>query len=93
MNMENQDNSFKEKIVEICRIPKEVVLGYSLVSILGNTEIIIENYRGILEFNDEVIRISGKFGQIKIYGKNLKIAYYNNIEMKITGNIAGIEYI
>lgn len=92
MEIEKQEHSLKEKFVNICRIPKEVVMGYSLVSILGNTELIIENYRGILEFDDEIIRILGKIGQIKIYGKHLKIEYYTNEEMKIIGIIEGIEY-
>ncbi len=92
MNIEKQEHSITEKLVNACRIPKEVALGYSLVSITGNTELIIENYRGILEFNDELIRVLGKLGQIKIYGKHLKIEYYTNEEMKIRGTIEGIEY-
>lgn len=90
--MDKQEHSAKERIVNACRIPKEVVLGYSLVSIIGNTELIIENYRGILEFNDELIRILGKLGQIKVYGKHLNIEYYTSEEMKIIGTIEGIEY-
>lgn len=92
MDIEKNEYSLKERMVNVCRIPKEVVLGYSLVSIIGNTELVIENYRGILEFNDEIIRVLGKIGQIKIYGKHLKIEYYTNEEMKIIGLIEGIEY-
>lgn len=91
--MEKEGHTFKEKLAEACRIPKEVVLGYSLVSISGNKEIIIENYRGILEYNKEYIRVSSKKGQIKISGSNLNIEYLNNEEMKITGRILGIEYL
>lgn len=92
MDIENQDHSIKEKFVHICRIPKEVALGHSLVSMIGNTELIVENYRGILEFDDQLIRILGKKEQIKIYGKHLKIEYYTNEEMKVIGIIRGIEY-
>ncbi len=92
MEIVKQEDSLRKKFVDVCRIPKEVVMGYSLVSILGNTELIIENYRGILEFDSEIIRVLGKIGQIKIYGTQLKIEYYTNEEMKIIGIIEGIEY-
>lgn len=92
MDIEKQEPSLKQRIVNVCRIPKEVVLGYSLVSIIGNTEVVIENYRGILEYDNEVIRVLGKIGQIKIYGKHLRIEYYTNEEMKVIGTIDGIEY-
>lgn len=92
MDVEKPEYSFKEKFVNICRIPKEVLLGYSLVSIIGNSELTIENYRGIIEFNDEMIRVLGKIGQIKIHGKCLRIEYFTNDEMKVVGTIESIEY-
>lgn len=74
-------------------MPKDVVLGASVVTILGNTEICIENYRGILEYTECLIRVQTKERQIRLAGKNLKIEYYTNDEMKITGCICCIEFV
>ena len=66
-------------------MPKDVVLGASVVTVIGNGEISIENYRGILEYTGELIRVQTKKGQIQVHGKGLQIEYYLNDEMKITG--------
>ena len=58
----------------------------------GRNEICIENYRGILEYTDLLIRVQTKSGQIRLSGKNLQIEYYTNDEMKITGRIVQLEF-
>lgn len=73
-------------------MPKDVVLGVPIVTIVGEFEINIENYRGIIEYTDVLIRIKVKNGQIKITGKRLQIEYYTNDDMMITGRIEKIEY-
>ena len=73
-------------------LPKDVVLGASVVTILGSNEICIENYRGIIEYTDTLIRIQTKEKQIRIHGKRLQIEYYTNDEMKIKGYVHSIEY-
>ena len=65
----------------------------SIVTMTGQLEVNVENYRGILEYTDILIRIKSKCGQIRITGKNLQIAYYTNDEMKITGRVEKVEYL
>ncbi len=91
MRDEKTDLSFREKIVSACNIPKDAALGYPITTLIGQNEIRVENYRGILEYADDKIRILTKIGQIQILGKGLEIPYYTNDEMKITGRIKMIE--
>lgn len=93
MENEKHQSSFREKIAEVCNIPKDAILGYSIVTVIGKSEMSIENHRGILEYNDETIRIMTKLGQIKINGNQLDILHYSNDEMKILGNIRSIELV
>lgn len=74
-------------------LPKDVILGVPLISVTGQTEACIENYRGILEYTDKLIRIQTKLGKIYVHGKRLQIEYYTNDEMKITGLIETIEFL
>lgn len=74
-------------------LPKDVVLGVPLISVIGQNEACIENYRGILEYTDKLIRIQTKLGKIYINGRHLQIEYYTNDEMKITGHIETIEFL
>lgn len=78
---------------EVSGMPKDVVLGAPILTMTGQIELMLENYRGILEYTDQLIRMQTKVGQIRITGKRLQIEYYTNEEMKITGKITEIEYI
>ena len=59
--------------LDMTNVPKDVILGVPIVVITGNIEISIENYRGIIEYTDQVIRIKIKGGELKITGKHLTI--------------------
>lgn len=85
-------SNLREKMISVTDIPKDVALGASVLTVLGSNEITIENYRGIIEYTDLLIRVQTKEKQIRIHGKRLKIEYYSNDEMKITGYINTIEY-
>jgi len=84
--------SLKNRITDVAGMPKDVILGIPIVTVNGQRETYIENYRGILEYTDQLIRIQTKLGRIHMIGKHLQIEYYNNDEMKIVGHITMIEY-
>lgn len=85
-------NNLKNRVVEATNMPKDVILKVPVLTITGQMEICVENYRGILEYTQLLVRVQTKIGQIKIIGQNLQIDYYTNDEMKITGRITSIEY-
>ena len=82
----------KEGLVESLELPKDLVYGAVLVSITGRQEILIENYRGILEYTQNHISLQTKTCRLVIRGKNLHISYYTNEEMKITGWLDSVLY-
>ena len=64
----------------------------AILTITGTNDLCVENYRGMTEYTDQIIRLQSKSGQIKITGKKLEVIYYTNDEMKIHGHIRTIEY-
>ena len=89
----NKIVSGKELMVESLKLPKDSMLGASIVTVTGNSEAFVENYRGIIEYNGEVILLQGKTCKIEIIGKRLSIVYYTNEDMKISGQIEQIRYL
>lgn len=81
-----------EQLAGQVSLPADMVAGVPVVTLTGRNEIIIENYKGILEYTDSVIRIQAKLFCICIEGKRLEIAYFTNEEMKITGVIHSLFY-
>lgn len=82
----------KRKLASAASMPKDVVMGASVVTVLGTTEVCIENYSGITEYTDSIVRVRTKHGQIQLKGEHLEIEFYTNDEMKITGGITLIEF-
>lgn len=91
-NTKKQDSSLREKMVTSLELPKDLMLGASVLTVTGRKEALISNYKGILEYKDSFIRVQTKNCRIQISGVHLAIDYYTNEEMKITGFIESIKY-
>ncbi len=83
----------KELIVESLKLPKDTMLGASIVTLTGNREAFIENYKGILEYTKESIVLQGKNCRICFEGRQLSVDYYTNEDMKISGSIEAVRYL
>ena len=90
-SMEREE--IRERLASAASMPKDVVMGASVVTGLGDFEVCIENYRGITEYTESLVRVQTKGGQIRLTGRRLQIEYYTNDEMKVTGKIQTLEFI
>ena len=79
--------------MESLKLPKDTMLGAAIVTITGNREAFIENYKGILEYTTESIVLQDKNAKICLKGRSLSIDYYTNEDMKISGKIDALRYI
>lgn len=91
-NPKETEYSKKERIANSLKLPKDLVLGASIVTMIGKSEVWIENYRGILEYTSESIVLQAKTCQISVLGERLNIAYYTGEDMKITGLVHSVSY-
>lgn len=87
-----KQGKMKTMVTEGLSLPRDLLLGECIIHIYGNSELYIENYSGIIEYNEDKIKIKSKKMTIQIEGKELFICYYTDEEMKITGIIANILY-
>jgi sporulation protein YqfC len=69
-----------------------VVKSSSIINILGNNTIIIENFKTIMSYKSDKIKVKAKDKYLTIYGSKLFIEYYNNEEIKITGRFEQIQF-
>ena len=51
---------FREQVIEQLELPKDFVLKDALVTFTGRRELLIENYKGILIYEDSFIKIQAK---------------------------------
>lgn len=84
--------STKECFAEAFSIPKDVALNATLVHIIGRSDVVIENYKGIICYNSKEIVVKGYNNKVSIIGDGLQIEYYAGEDMKVRGRINDIKY-
>lgn len=62
------------------------------VEILGNTRVTVENHKGILEYDDTVLRVKAKGCEVRITGDGLTLAALTLGELIVTGVIVSVDY-
>ena len=77
--------TLREKIADAVDISKNIMLGMPLVTMVGDRELTIENYAGIIEYGDEIIRIKCKAVNVSITGKNMELKTMTEEFLYITG--------
>ncbi len=88
-----EKNRKKEILMESLQLPRDICMGALRVTITGNAEAWIENYRGILEYTDQMILLQAKNCRVCFEGTRLSIDYYTGEDMKISGNICNVRYL
>ena len=82
----------KRKVDELLEFPKEVYSNEPKLVITGFEELVIENFKGILEYEEFFVRINTHIGIININGYNLNLKNMTNDDIKVCGKIESIEF-
>ena len=80
----------KEKLVEKSGLPKEIVLNYPKLTLIGENELDVENYKGIIEYSQDKIRLNTFLYVLKIEGEGLELKYVTDECISIKGKITAI---
>ena len=79
------------KIDKLLELPKEVYSDVPKIIMTGFEEVIIENFKGILEYEDYYIRINTSLGIVNINGYELKLENMTNDDIKVKGKVESID--
>ena len=80
------------KVSKFLEILREVISNVPKITITGFDEILIENFKGIIEYEDFFARISTAIGNININGFNLKLNQMTDDDLLVSGKIENIDF-
>lgn len=90
--MKKKKNSrFSSKIDEFLEVPREISSIDPKITIIGFDEMLIENYKGILEYEEFYIKINTSIGNININGFNLNLEQVTEDDIAVKGKIESID--
>ena len=80
------------KLNKILEMPKEISSAEPKITIMGFNQMLIENYKGILEYQDFFARINTYTGIVNINGYNLSLTEMTTDDIMVTGKIESVDF-
>ena len=91
--MRLKPNRLGAKLAEFLELPLDTVVELPKMVISGNQQLVIENHRGIIEYERSLIRVGTKLGEIKVTGVDLVLISVLKEELVIAGKIGEIQMV
>lgn len=90
--MQEKIEKSREALAKKLDLPIEVMLNMPKITIIGRSEITIENHSGIILFEREIIKIKTKLNPIVINGEDFEILYIGESTITISGKFKEIAF-
>ena len=89
--MKNKKNNKLNRINQLLELPRDISENEPKITIIGFDQMLIENYKGVLEYEEFYIKISTNIGTININGFNLSLDQVTEDDISIKGIIENID--
>lgn len=83
----------RSKIAQFLEMPEGSIHNISHIEVSGNSEAMVDGCQGVLQYDENIIRINTEKMIVKFTGKRLQIKCMTSDTAIITGVISGIEFI
>ena len=95
MNLKFKEDKLKKKnyrkFDKALELPQEVCSNIPKITMVGFDEMVIENFKGILEYEEFFVRINTHIGIVNINGYQLNLENMTNDDIKVTGKIESVD--
>lgn len=88
----DKKRKMSNRINNLLEIPQEVSYNIPKITVIGFEQILIENYKAILEYQDFYIRLSTEVGILNINGFQLDLKEMTTDDLLIRGKIDSIDF-
>ncbi len=81
-----------EKLSNLFDMPTDVVLDTPKVTVMSDNSVTIENYTGIVEYDDNIIKVRTKEKVISVTGEKLMICIITDNYIMAEGRILNVRW-
>lgn len=82
----------REKLADVLEMPRELVMDFPRITMVGNAQALIENHKGLIEYTSNKVRVSVSLGELVLSGANLVIARISSDEIAVEGSISSVSF-
>ena len=73
-------------------IERSLLGRYSVITVTGSSELLVEGLRGILDYDAETFRVNTVSGIVVVTGTGLEISALTAEEVMLKGKISSVEF-
>lgn len=88
----NQE-AFRDQLSKLFEVPPEVMNDFPKIVLVGNQEISIENFSGLVEYTSQKMRMNTKCGMLVIDGIELEVRKMTADYIMIRGTIIQVGFV
>ena len=87
-----KNKSIQSRINRLLEIPQEISTNLPKITVIGFKQMLIENYKGILEYEEFFASISTHIGILNINRYDLYLEEMTTDDLLVTGKIESIDF-
>lgn len=80
----------RNKIEKLLEIPVEVTTNIPKITLIGFNQLMIENYTGVIGYEEHLVKINSSIGIIIIEGNKMNLNQINENDVLISGVLSKI---
>lgn len=80
----------RNKLERLLELPVEVTTNIPKITLIGFDQLMIENYMGVIEYEEYLVKINSSIGIIIIEGNKMNLNQINENDVLISGVISKI---
>ena len=93
MEKQTKRTRFFDKAADTFDLPGEVVWDLPRITIVAGNRVVVENHKGLMDYNENSIVVAGGRVEVRILGNDLELRAMNADELLITGDVFNVEFI
>ena len=93
INFKSKLSEVKERFIETLELPKELSSDFARITMIENSQILIEGKNNIVDYYDNYIKLQTQNVYIILDGKNLKINEITDEEVLVSGDISNVGFL
>ncbi len=90
---DGKKSPISHRLLDFLDIPLDTVAEWPRIVLNANRGVLVENHRGVIEYDTKVVRINTKPGELRIAGENLTLVSAVKDEIVIEGKIERVELV
>lgn len=84
---------FAQRVERALELPVGAITGAARIEVSDNKRAVVEGCKGILEYDENVIRLNTGGGFVRFTGSNLCVSCLTENSAVVTGIIAAVEFL